>query len=229
MSLYIKDRSDVIPSVNIKGLSNVTVRAQPTQMLLYAHSKSNVFIYSSNQTLLTHRGTTSCLTHVSDWYKTIISLSGGWDNWLATGNALPDELDSVDHKDHLLNGVVCPRHETLLHIDPVTRVAGYINGTYKLLIGEQSNSKACSSSKFYAFDINALDLEHVMLFDIINDPYEQTDISEDNGEIVGDMVDAVISYLSHITPLQCQLDSVDDSYPSDDVPYFLPWDYSYLY
>ena len=69
----------------------------------------------------------------------------------------------------------------------------------------------------------------VLLFDIINDPYEQTDISEDNGEIVGDMVDAVISYLSHITPLQCQLDSVDDSYPSDDVPYFLPWDYSYLY
>ena len=73
-------------------------------------------------------------------------------------------------------------------------------------------------------DINALDLEHVMLFNITYDPYEKTDISEKYPDIVSDMVETVISYLSHQTPMQCLMDTVDGSYPNDDVPYYLPFD-----
>ena len=125
------------------------------------------FLYSPNKGILPNRGYNDCYIHVSDWYKTIISISGGWKAFYkTTSHKMPSDLDSIDQSNFLLKGKnkTCPREQIMLHIDPVKRVAGYMKREYKLLVGNQDNSASCSSSSFYPLDINSIDLSIQHLF-----------------------------------------------------------------
>ena len=187
------------------------------------------FLYSENEEILPHRGSTDCYVHVSDWYSTLVAVSGGWDAYTQnTGLEMPTELDSVDQSQHLLfnETSTCPRTQIMLHIDPVKRVAGYLKNQYKLLIGPQDSSATCDDSTFYPLNISSIDFSIIELFDIYNDPNEAQNIADDLPDIVADLRRDITDYLSHQNPLQCQLPTLDDSYPDDDVPYYLPWDFS---
>ena len=111
----------------------------------------------------------------------------------------------------------------MLHIDPVRNVAAYIKEDYKLLIGNQSNDADCSTTQVYPMDINCLDMSIIQLYNIINDPGEQTDIWEDNPDIAKEMTDDLLSYLSHQKPMQCQFETDSNANPSSEVPWYLPW------
>ena len=192
------------------------------------------FIYSSNHKIMSDklRGTeTNCYFHVADWYQTIISLSGGWQKYeRATGNEMPASLDSRDQSYHLLNEErdtgICPRKQIMLHIDPVKRVAGYYKDGMKLLVGDQDNGNSCSGTEFYPLNIDSIDLDIIQLFNLTADPNEADDISAGNPDIVADMVFDLTEYLEKQRPLQCQLPTVDGSYPNSVVPYYTPWDFS---
>merc|ERR1712048_159886 len=71
------------------------------------------FLYSVNDEILVPRGRTSCKVHVTDWYSTLISVSGGWDAYLKQnpGSSKPDNLHSIDQSNFLLTGEddECPR------------------------------------------------------------------------------------------------------------------------
>ena len=141
---------------------------------------------------------------------------------------MQSELDSIDQSSHLIfnSTDTCPRTEIMLHIDPVKRVAGYIKNNYKLLIGDQDSFESCSTTLFYPLNIKCIDLDIINLFDIFDDPNESTNIADDYPDIVDDLKADVIECLSHQIPLQCQLPTLDDSNPCDEVPYYVPWDLS---
>ena len=189
------------------------------------------FMYSVNQDIMPNRGSTSCYVHVSDWYSTIIAISGGWDAYTnTTGLGIPADLDTIDQSSYLLfNTGSCPRTEIMLHIDPVKRVAGYYKNQYKLLIGCQDCDVECAGSGFYPLNIESIDFDLIQLFDIFADPNELENISSHKQDVVDDLKADVIEYLSHQTPLQCQLETVVGSYPNEDVPIYLPWDYDKEY
>ena len=189
--------------------------------------RNPAFVYSENEELMPNRGVKSnALIHVSDWYKTIIAMSGGWTNWKAEGNIVPDDLDSIDQSGHILLGEAGPRRNIMLHIDPVKRIAAYIKDNFKLLVGDQDSSATCDSSDFYPLNITSLDLDIIKLYNIMDDPSETTDLWEDYPEIAKNMTEEIKSYLSHQQPMQCQLDAVTGAYPTSEVPYYLPWDFS---
>ena len=52
------------------------------------------FMYSPSPSVLPHRGVTDCLVHVSDWYLTLVEVSGGWGAWVESGGVIPSALDS---------------------------------------------------------------------------------------------------------------------------------------
>ena len=191
------------------------------------------FIYSLNDKILSDelRGTeTDCYFHVADWYQTIIALSGGWYKYeRATGNEMPADLDSIDQSYYLLNKDgdtgTCPRNEIMLHIDPVKRVAGYYKNNMKLLVGDQDSTNSCSGTQFYPLNINSIDLDVIQLFNLTADPNEANDISSGNPNVVTDMVNDLAVYLKKQRPLQCQLPTIDGSYPNSVVPYYVPWDF----
>ena len=189
--------------------------------------RTAAFVYSPNKEIMPNRGTVSnSLIHVSDWFDTMISITGGWDNWEAAGKIKPNDLDSIDQSRHILYGEEGMRTNIMLHIDPVIRVAAYIKADYKLLIGNQSNSATCLTTKFYPMDINCIDMSIIQLYNIIDDPSETTDLWEDYPDIASEMTDDLVSYLSHQKPMQCQLAQDPNGYPSSEVPWFLPWDFS---
>jgi len=188
--------------------------------------RTAAFVYSPNVEIMPNRGTSSnSLIHVSDWFDTIISMTGGWDKWKAAGKIVPDDLDAIDQSRHILFGEEGVRTNILIHIDPVNQIAAYIKEDYKLLIGNQSNGGAsgCSSTQFYPMDINCLDMSEIQLYNLINDPSERTDLYEDNPDIAKGMTDELVSYLSHQKPIQCQLETDSNGYPNSDVPWFLLW------
>jgi len=185
------------------------------------------FMFSENKEIQPIRGFTDCYVHVSDWYQTVITASGGWDAYTnATGLDMPGELDSVDQFSLLSDNSTCPRKQIMLHIDPVERVAGYLKGKFKLLIGNQDSKSKCVKALFYPLDIGSIDLDIIQLFDIYEDPYETTNIAEQNPGAVDELRSDVLEFLSHQNPLQCQLPTIADSNPCDAVPYYLPWDFS---
>ena len=188
--------------------------------------RTAAFVYSPNQQIMPNRGHSNSLIHVSDWFKTIITMSGGWDNWKAEGKIFPDDLDSIDQTRHILYGEEGARTNIMLHIDPVDRVAAYIKYDYKLLIGEISNHVSCSTSQVYPLDIDCLDMSQIQLYNIRDDPSERTDVWGDYPDIVNEMTGDLLSYLSHQKPLQCQFKSDPDGFPSSVVPFYLPWDFS---
>jgi hypothetical protein len=97
---------------------------------------------------------------------------------------------------------------------------------YKLLIGPQDSTVSCEDDTFYPLNISSIDFSIIELFDIFVDPNEAENIAESNPDIVADLRSDVTDYLSHQNPLQCQLPTLDDSYPDDQVPYYLPWDFT---
>lgn len=189
--------------------------------------RNPAFVYSENEELMPNRGVKSrSLIHVSDWYKTIIAMSGGWTNWMAAGNIVPNDLDSIDQSGHILFGEEGPRTNIMLHIDPVKRIAAYYKHDYKLLVGDQDASESCSSSTFYPLNVESIDLDIIQLYNMVDDPSETTDLWDYYPDIAKNMTDELLSYLSHQKPLQCQLETVEGAYPTTDVPYYLPWDFS---
>lgn len=187
------------------------------------------FIYSENRDLIPNQSKqTDCYFHISDWFQTVISISGGWDGYISnTGNTMPTGLDSIDQSHHLLDGSEgeCPRTQIMLHIDPVKRVAGYYKNDYKLLIGDQDSSASCESDAFYPLNIDSIDLSIIQLFNITADPNEADDTSDKYPDVVKDLVQDLTDYLKEQRPLQCQLPTIDGSFPTDAVPYYLPWDF----
>ena len=142
---------------------------------------------------------------------------------------MPAELDSVDQSDYLLfdnTDMVCPRSQIMLHIDPVKRVAGYLKKEYKLLVGPQQSSAVCTGDTFYPLNISSIDFTIIQLFDIFEDPNEVKNIAHTHPDVVAELTGDIADYLSHQNPLTCQLPVVDGSYPDDNVPYYLPWDFS---
>lgn len=114
----------------------------------------------------------------------------------------------------------------MLHIDPVERVAAYIKEDYKLLVGDQDSSASCDSSEFYPLNVTSVNFDIIQLFNIMDDPSEETDLWGDYPEIAKNMTEELKSYLSHQEPIQCQLEAVTGAYPNSEVPYYLPWDFS---
>ena len=94
----------------------------------------------------------------------------------------------------------------MLHIDPVERVAAYIKDDYKLLVGDQDSSASCDSSEFYPLNVTSVNFDIIQLFNIMDDPSEETDLWGDYPEIAKNMTEELKSYLSHQEPIQCQLD-----------------------
>ena len=186
--------------------------------------RNPAFVYSPSEKIMPNRGTSNSLIHVSDWFDTIISVSGGWDNWMTTGHVWPNDLDSIDQTRHILYGEEGLRRSVMLHIDPVNKIAGYIRGDYKLLIGDQSNAATCSSSEFYPLDIECLDMSIIQLYNLIEDPGEITDLYEDKQDLANEMIDDLLKYLSHQMPMQCQLPTDSSGNPNTEVPWYLPWD-----
>jgi len=187
--------------------------------------RTAAFVYSPNFDLMPNRGVSDGYVHITDWFKTIVTLSGGWENWVASGETFPDDLDSIDQTEHILNNITDLRTTVLSMIDPVTRTAAYYKGPYKLLIGNQNNLAICDSNYVYELDINSIDLTQRQLYNVFEDPSELTDLSEEKVDIVHDMVQELIPYLNHQQPLQCQFGAVNGAYPNEVVPWFLPWDY----
>ena len=185
--------------------------------------RNPAFIYSASEELMPNRGASNSLIHVSDWFDTIISISGGWDNWDAEGKVRPDDLDSIDQSRHLLYGEEGLRTNIMLHIDPVTHVAAYIKEDYKLLIGNQSYAADCDSTKSYNISIESLDMNFISLYNIVDDPRENTDLWNDRKEIGNKMIDDLTSYLSHQRKMQCLLRVDSEAFPNSDVPWYLPW------
>lgn len=192
------------------------------------------FVFSPNKKFLPNRlrGTTfDCYFHVSDWYQTVISLTGGWKKYeSATGNKMPTGLDSIDQSKSIFQGSSeCLRTQIMLHIDPVKRVAGYYKQDFKLLIGDQDSSNSCETTAFYPLNIESIDFDVIQLFNITADPNEADDVSSKNPDVVTDMIYDLTEYLKKQRPLQCQLPEIDGSYPNDEVPYYIPWDYNVGY
>jgi len=189
--------------------------------------RNPAFVYSENEQLMPNRGVKSnAHIHVSDWYKTIITFSGGWSNWRAAGKEMPLDLDSIDQSGHILYGEPGPRRSIMLHIDPVMRVAAYIKDDYKLLIGDQDSSATCRSTMVYPMNEMSIDWDIIKLYDVFSDPSETTDVHDDYPSITTVMSEELKSFLNHQKPMQCQLAMVDGAYPNSDVPYYLPWDFS---
>ena len=188
------------------------------------------FLYSESDALLKRRGETDCYVHVSDWYSTIVSMSGGWNKYESnTGLQKPSDLDSIDQWDYFTSSEEedsCRRTEIMLHIDPVKRVAAYYKGRFKLLLGPQQDDSKCLTDAAYPLDIGSINLKIKQLFDVYSDPGEEHNIASGNPDIVQELLDDVIEYVSHQNPLQCQLPTIADSYPNSTVPYYLPWDWA---
>jgi len=181
------------------------------------------FVYS--KALQTHKGISNSYVHVSDWYKTIIAWSGGWENWQAAGMEMPEDLDSIDQSHYLLHGTgQGPRTELLVHIDPVGRRAAYILGQWKLLTGDNDVSTDCEKNTTYPLDLRGVDLTIVQLFNIHKDQSETTDVSAEYPEVVDMLLRRIIWYLPRQKPLKCQIATSPFAFPTSTVPYYIPWD-----
>ena len=187
--------------------------------------RNPAFIYSPNKDLMPNRGKSNNLIHVSDWFDTIIGMSGGWDNWEAAGKIKPNDLDSIDQSRHLLHGEDGLRTNIMLHIDPIKHIAAYIKEDYKLLIGDQSYSGTCDSNLVYNISIESLDMNNILLYNIVQDPSETTDLWEggQHDDVGVEMIDDLLVYMSHQKKMLCLLDVDSEAFPSSDVPWFLPW------
>eukprot|EP00116_Pleurobrachia_bachei_P005999 sb/3466261/ len=149
------------------------------------------FVYSENEALLSHRGSTDCCFYVADWVSTIIGLV------TRTTQLFTNILDGIDQSNLFTNNS-CARKTVLLDVDPKLGVGGYIEGEYKLIIGEQNDEvRACNSSF-----LNTSDLEwgKVELFNLIDDPGETIEISDSHINLVSYMMNEMEKLLTGTIP-----------------------------
>eukprot|EP00116_Pleurobrachia_bachei_P003629 sb/3463891/ len=189
------------------------------------------FIYSPNPEILVPRGRTSCYVHVSDWYSSLIRWTGGWDALVELSKGRKSQiklLDSIDQSGYLFKGEnsTCPRDEVLLNIDPVGNLAGYISGDFKALFGQMRGmDDDCETGANYSFHEDCVNWSVPRLYNITADPFETTDLSETHPDVLEEIKERIMDYLVEMTPLQCTLPTLDDVFPTDDVNYFLPFDF----
>eukprot|EP00116_Pleurobrachia_bachei_P005314 sb/3465576/ len=186
------------------------------------------FVYSANPSLIPAGTSTSCLFHVSDWYPTLIALSGGWEAYYTDTGTLPTEgIDGIDQS-YLLTSAstTCQRNEVFLNVDPVKRVGGYIRGHMKLLVGNQNDESAsCDTGKYYPLNEDSMDSSILQLYNITSDPGETTELSTMYPDTTADMLEALQKFAYEGNPLLCEFATVDGSYPSDEVPFVVPWEF----
>ena len=186
------------------------------------------FVYSANPSLIPAGTSTSCLFHVSDWYPTLIALSGGWENYYTATGVLPTEgIDGIDQSAQLqYTSTTCQRTEVFLNVDPVKRVGGYIRGHMKLLVGNQDDESAtCTTGKYYPLNEESMDSSILALYNITSDPGETTELSALYPDTTQDMLEALQKFSYSGNPLLCEFPTIDGSYPSDAVPFVVPWEY----
>jgi len=189
--------------------------------------RTPAFLYSPSYKILPHRGETDCYVHITDWYSTLVGVSRS-PNASDEGHG---HLDSIDQSRFLLRGNAdwsCPRKEFLVHIDPVSKVAGYVKDQYKLLTGYYANTTAvssahCSNSTTVALNVSGIDLHHILLYNIILDPLETTDISAERPDEVNVLMTALLSFCDEETLLQCSIADAGDSRPNSEVAFVIPW------
>ncbi|XP_078000253.1 arylsulfatase B-like [Glandiceps talaboti] len=150
------------------------------------------------------RGTTNRqLLHMSDWFPTFLHLSGG-------EASLDKPIDGFNQWETISQGKQSPRQEILHTIDtlalrPVDRgreiysknphfdvftLAALRLGDWKLLTGPSGNDSwiPSPSSPYKPFHPKKTYGKVVRLYNIAKDPYERKDVSEENPEIVMELL-----------------------------------------
>ena len=211
--------------------SNIPLRGWKS-MLFEGGIRTPAFIYSPNPEIVVPRGRTSCYVHVSDWYSSLIRWTGGWDALVELSKGRKsqiEKLDSIDHSGYLFTGEnsTCPRDEILLNIDPVGNLAGYISGDFKALFGQQiiDRDDSCETGHRYIFNEDCVNWNITRLYNITADPFETTDLSETHPDVLEELKERIVDYLDEMEPLQCTLPTLDNVFPTDDVKYYLPFDF----
>eukprot|EP00116_Pleurobrachia_bachei_P003690 sb/3463952/ len=190
--------------------------------------RTPAFLYSANETLVVPRGRTSCKVHVTDWYRTLIETTGGWDAYLEEhpNSTVPEELDSIDQSKLLLTGETeeCLRDELLVHLDPVGQRAAYIKGDLKVLFGEEGLFlDDCVQGVSY--NLSAIDYSNTQLYNLTMDPGERRNLADMFPDAVEELKERIQSYIKDEARLQCNAATFSGSFPIPTVPYYLPFDF----
>lgn len=179
---------------------------------------------------------TSQLMHVTDWYPTLVHISGGRLNGTKP-------LDGYDQWETINNGNASPRKEVLHNIDPLYKPSGhpaYNNtfntarraalrvGDWKIITGDPGNGSwipppSMNLPAYIGNTIYKPDTKNVWLFNIQDDPNERHDLSLTNKDKVLEMLDRLSQYEKTAVPCR---------YPADDPhadPFWLggfwgPWE-----
>lgn len=131
--------------------------------------------------LLARSGYTSDnLIHVSDWFPTFLEAAEGEERQFS-------DIDGVSQWQALQMGKEGPRYEMLYEIDDVYDTSAIRQGPYKLVQGAREKRDGhfappeIKKEKNFKRDV---DLQDYMLFNVINDPQENYDISQDHLDLV---------------------------------------------